>query len=189
MWSDPNFINLVYIYTALLVPIIPAFIFFYFLPSEANVSGPLRGLRIKLTGAFGGYFVLAILILYAPRPKAEQGEVWTVKGGFTDDTPLAKQGEILVTIVEPPLIEIPGDNTFKVLVPVTQNNGKPRFPTLIVDRQPTGKFAPAVIHLEQMPNFGQHFKLTYDKPEHEIKIEDHIQLKENSVTYNSKGSQ
>ena len=189
MWSDPNFINFVYIYTALLIPIIPAFIFFRFLPAEADVSGPLRGLRIKLTGAFGGYFVLAILILYAPRPKAEPAEVWTVRGVFTEDTPIPPRKEDILVSFEPSLLESPGDSTFIVSVPVTKSNGKPLFPTLKVDLQPTGKFAPAFIHLDQRSNFGQHFKLTYDEPQHEIKIEDHIQLKKNPGPYNPAGTQ
>ena len=55
--------NVDYVYTLLilLIPIIPAFILFRFLPGSANVQGPFRGLDIKLGGAFAGYIVAVIL--------------------------------------------------------------------------------------------------------------------------------
>jgi hypothetical protein len=54
-------VDYVYMLLILLIPIIPAFILFRFLPSSANVKGPLKGLDIKLGGAFGGYIVAVIL--------------------------------------------------------------------------------------------------------------------------------
>ena len=47
----------------LLVPLIPAFIIYKFLPSKTSVNGPFKGLNINLTGAFGGYFLLVIISL------------------------------------------------------------------------------------------------------------------------------
>ena len=44
----------------LLLPLIPAFLLYKFLPSRTSVSGPFKGLNLKLTGAFGGYFLLVI---------------------------------------------------------------------------------------------------------------------------------
>src|SRR4051812_38777411 len=46
----------------LLVPVIPAFIIYKFLPaSDTDVSGPYQGLSLKLKGAFAGYFLLVIV--------------------------------------------------------------------------------------------------------------------------------
>lgn len=45
----------------ILLPLVPAYILYRILPSGAEVDGPFQGLKIKLTGAFGGYFVLAML--------------------------------------------------------------------------------------------------------------------------------
>ena len=46
----------------LLIPIIPAFILYKFLPvSETDVSGPYSGLSLKLKGAFAGYFLLVLV--------------------------------------------------------------------------------------------------------------------------------
>ncbi len=49
----------------LLLPIIPAYILYKSLPSEAQVDGPFKGLNIKLTGAFGGYFLLVMISIAA----------------------------------------------------------------------------------------------------------------------------
>ena len=46
----------------LLIPIIPAYILYKFLPtSETDVSGPYQGLSLKLKGAFAGYFLLVMV--------------------------------------------------------------------------------------------------------------------------------
>lgn len=48
----------------LLVPLIPAFLIYKFLPaSDTDVSGPYTGLSLKLKGAFAGYFLLVIVAL------------------------------------------------------------------------------------------------------------------------------
>lgn len=46
----------------LILPIIPAYILYKFLPaSDTDVSGPYKGLNVKLKGAFAGYFLLVIV--------------------------------------------------------------------------------------------------------------------------------
>ncbi len=46
----------------LILPIIPAYILYKFLPeSDTDVSGPYKGLSIKLKGAFAGYFLLVLV--------------------------------------------------------------------------------------------------------------------------------
>jgi hypothetical protein len=46
----------------LLIPIIPAYILYKFLPaSETDVSGPYQDLSLKLKGAFAGYFLLVMV--------------------------------------------------------------------------------------------------------------------------------
>lgn len=192
MWSDPNFINLVYILTAMLLPIIPAYIVFKFLPTEANVGGPFHGLNLRLTGAFGGYFILVILILFAPRPKWEPEELWTVRGAFSDDTPISSSDELLVTVYPPPLhvFSSAKERVFETKIQVPRNNGTPVFPTLTVDREPAGQFEPAIIHLDtSWANYGQHYDLQRDEVRHEIDIKDKVSLKKNSNRYNPAGTQ
>lgn len=49
----------------LLVPLIPAYIIYKFLPvgkvEDTDVSGPVKGLNLKLKGAFAGYFLLVLV--------------------------------------------------------------------------------------------------------------------------------
>lgn len=49
----------------LLLPVIPAFIVYKFLPvgkpGDTDISGPYKGLSLKLKGAFAGYFLLVIV--------------------------------------------------------------------------------------------------------------------------------
>ncbi|XZF16605.1 hypothetical protein ACTHGU_10755 [Chitinophagaceae bacterium MMS25-I14] len=58
----------------LLMPLIPAFILYKFLPSRTTVSGPFKGLDLKLTGAFSGYFLLVLVSVgvFFPMLKNEQ---------------------------------------------------------------------------------------------------------------------
>ena len=67
-----------YVLTAvLLLPLIPAFLLYKFLPSKTNVSGPFKGLNLKLTGAFGGYFLLVLTAIgvFFPLLKNEQSKL------------------------------------------------------------------------------------------------------------------
>ena len=61
----------------LLLPLIPAFLLYKFLPSKTSVSGPFKGLNLKLTGAFGGYFLLVVTAIgvFFPLLKNEQAKV------------------------------------------------------------------------------------------------------------------
>lgn len=48
----------------LIIPIIPAYILYKFLPaSDTDVSGPFKGLTLKMKGAFAGYFLLVLIAL------------------------------------------------------------------------------------------------------------------------------
>jgi hypothetical protein len=93
----------------LLLPLIPAFLLYKFLPSKTSVSGPFKGLDIKLTGAFGGYFLLVLTAIgvFFPLLKNEQAKVieqqnekikqlensmsshqqWVMKGNIISTTP------------------------------------------------------------------------------------------------------
>lgn len=67
--------TLLYVLGAVLIlPLVPAVILYKFLPSRTNVSGPFKGLDLKLTGAFAGYFLLVLcsLAVFFPLLKNEQ---------------------------------------------------------------------------------------------------------------------
>ena len=67
--------------TVVLLPLVPAYILFKFLPSEAGADGPYSGLSLRLKGAFAAYFVvlLAVMSFFHTLPSNEV-ELWTIKG-------------------------------------------------------------------------------------------------------------
>ena len=87
--------DLIYIIAWFILPLIPAFILFKFLPSTGKVEskgkggGPLKGMGLKFGGAFAEYLVL-FLVSYNvmdERMKKKEDlkdskEVWTIKGGI-----------------------------------------------------------------------------------------------------------
>ncbi|WP_224549138.1 hypothetical protein [Mesorhizobium sp. CA16] len=71
--SFPPF--LVVLAAIILIPLVPAVIIYLLLPSDAHVSGPLKGFNIALTGAFAGYFALVLLasvITYEIKPDEKE---------------------------------------------------------------------------------------------------------------------
>jgi len=73
--------NVVALLLITLLPLIPAWVTFKLLPSKAAVSGPFKGLKINLGGAFAGYFLI-FLVLIGIRDSFEGPtyETWTVTG-------------------------------------------------------------------------------------------------------------
>lgn len=66
-----------------LLPIIPAYILYKFLPSKATVKGPFKGLTIQLKGAFGAYFIVLLFLggyFLTVSHQAQKYELWTVEG-------------------------------------------------------------------------------------------------------------
>ena len=106
-----------------LVPAIPAVIIFKLIPNnKVFVNGPFQGLKINLTGAFGGYFLLIIAsylmvnkMIFEKQPDVE---VWTLKGFVKDDRAIpldCKKHQASLTLYPEHKIEN-GDLTFPVLV-------------------------------------------------------------------------
>lgn len=75
---SPNVVALLII---ILVPIVPSYLLFRLLPEKAVVTGPFKGLRIDLSGAFGGYF-LVFLVLIGVRGSFQSTsyQEWVVTG-------------------------------------------------------------------------------------------------------------
>jgi len=79
--------TMLYLVLWFLLPLIPAFLLYRFLPNSGNVRGPLKGLTIKFTGAFAGYLVLFLLSMgfFSRLIQTSQiYEVWTVTGSVID---------------------------------------------------------------------------------------------------------
>src|SRR4029077_6269123 len=175
-------VNLFYQFIAILLPIVPAYVLFKFLPkSDAKVTGPFSGLKIKLGGAFAGYFLLLIVLMNSPRPKVD--EVWTVKGMIKNEpgAPIAKSEELIVSI-EPPFVAMQSDDSFQTKIPVSWQGGKRVFPALVIGRLPEANFAKVTIHLGGDYKFAQvskdykitDYKIVPHEAEHEIEINEQI---------------
>ena len=55
--------NIVIMLIIILVPIIPAYLLFKLLPATTVVKGPFKGLKIDLSGAFAGYFLIFLVLV------------------------------------------------------------------------------------------------------------------------------
>jgi hypothetical protein len=149
----PNTANLFWVFTAILLPIIPAYLLFKTLPSTSDVSGPFHGLQIKLSGAFAGYFVLVMVIFFWPREKPATitgtiYEVWTVKGQIQNDDGTTIP-QINLTLQPRGVEYLPQDGTFEMDILVRRGqSGEQKFPTLLVEREPPDAFSNFVMHLD-----------------------------------------
>lgn len=99
----------------ILLPLIPAFLLYKYLPSKTIAKGPFKGLNVHLTGAFAGYFLTFITagsmaqlwvnsgISDLEEELAGRPEEWSIQGRVWND-----QGETIGDLgranilVEPP---------------------------------------------------------------------------------------
>jgi len=178
MPTDQNTVNLIWIFTAILLPVVPALLLYKLLPSTADVSGPFHGMQIKLSGAFAGYFLLVLVILFWPRPKAAY-EVWTVKGQIQDQNGTVLPQDKVNLNIQPRSIDyIQDEGTFEMDILVKRGqSGQAKFPTLLVEWQPAQPFGNAPVHLDPSNQlFGKKYKLKIDDKLREITITEPIVL-------------
>lgn len=130
--------DLILITFTILLPLTPAYILYKALPAKTKVVGPFKGLNIQLSGAFGGYFLLVLVIIgfvsTRPRPRDPRYEVWKVTGKMKFDnswTDLQKENLQLSLIPGNQRIYANGD--FEMLVaPEVSEGGKLKFPKLLI---------------------------------------------------------
>jgi hypothetical protein len=84
---------LVILFSVVLLPLVPAILLFKLLPSDATAEGPWKGLKIKVGGAFAGYFIVALLLTgisyYYVSPPLTQTE-YRISGILRTDDPAAR---------------------------------------------------------------------------------------------------
>lgn len=123
-----------------LLPMIPAYVLFRFLPSEGRASGPLHGLKVKFGGAFAGYLVVFLALLWVRPAHANHYHSWNVSGtiDFQRDAsePLPDPSDTRVGVVPPQLqvhsLGVQGVFNFEIPV-IDDEGGRPVFPDLRFD--------------------------------------------------------
>lgn len=117
-------IDFVYMLLILLLPLIPAFLLFRFLPngSSADVQGPFQGLTVKLSGAFAGYFVTVLLSWLVATSLLEPtwSDNWNVVAQIAfDGTPANHPSPTqAMVLVKPPIADIAPSGSFQMIVPI-----------------------------------------------------------------------
>src|SRR5271165_1443977 len=121
--------DLLYLACMILLPIVPAFLLFKALGSTGDVSGPLMGLKIKLGGAFAGYFAVLVLLFVMYHVWHPTYAMWKVHGTVTDDqgAPLEPLDEKNVTL-SPASLNLFPDGSFDM----TFSTASGDWPTLVV---------------------------------------------------------
>jgi hypothetical protein len=108
------------------LPLVPAYILFKFLPSEAAADGPYSGLSLRLKGAFAAYFVvlLAVMSFFHTLPSNEV-ELWTIKGKVAA-LGVDNVSDLRISIVPDQSQQKTPDLAFKIRVMVPRNaQGQP----------------------------------------------------------------
>lgn len=135
--GDQNYFLLLMVITILL-PIIPSFIFFKYLPSDASMQGPFKGMKTKLGGAFAGYFVVFLVMAgliqsQCKKPTSSYApyEVWHIIGQA-----ILTNGESLIPsdiAINPPNVSVSKGGTFYLEVPIIRKDGNVlNFPTISI---------------------------------------------------------
>ncbi len=78
-------IDLVFMISTILVPIVPAYLLFKLLDSKGTADGKVLGFNVKLGGAFAGYFAVVLLIYLMYNVWHPTYAVYTVHGSLSGD--------------------------------------------------------------------------------------------------------
>ena len=90
-----------------LLPLVPAYILFKFLPSKGQFSGPFQKFSVKFGGAFAGYLFVFLAVIISIRPKdVNHYHTWTVMGRLRlegADVEAPNLHDVIVRVVPPHL--------------------------------------------------------------------------------------
>jgi len=173
----------VYMLLILLLPLLPAFILFWFLPSSADVQGPLKGLKVKLGGAFGGYIVGVLLSWQVASSLLEPtwSDNWNVVAHVKFDGTSTSRPNLseAVVLVHPPIPDIDPGGLLQIKVPIPRIHigaidiqrlivAYDGYETVTVPLDPDGK---------HIGTYGdQDYHVTFDARSHQIVIQQPIVL-------------
>jgi hypothetical protein len=180
--------ELLLVMVGVLLPIVPSYILYKALPSTGRAEGPFKGLKIKLSGAFAGYFLLVLLVFgFFVRPHPAKYEVWEVTGTLAPDQPESPLDGRLILSLSPPNPCLLSDGRFVFqIVKQPGPDGELRFPILAIEHP---DYQPVSIDLNRDRGaYGQPIQgidkssiaksICFDKP---------VPLKRKSTVYNPTG--
>lgn len=169
--------DLAFMLLILLVPIVPAFVLFKFLPNTADLSGPLKGLNVKISGAFAGYVVGVLLSWQITTSLLEPvwADNWTIHGHVLfDDAPSSHHSPSeVVVITRPPLADIdPNTGELEMTVPIARSHNG------VVDVERVvftfNGYEPITVPLDldqkHLSTYGPNYQVTFDAKRHQIQI-------------------
>jgi hypothetical protein len=118
----------------ILVPVVPSYLLFRLLPEKAVVTGPFKGLRIDLSGAFAGYFLI-FLVLIGVRGSFQSTtyQEWVVTGQIVlPDDPASIYIDPRYVTLSVPSMRSDWDGNFTMDF-VTTSDGQFDFPHLYIN--------------------------------------------------------
>jgi hypothetical protein len=162
-----------------LLPVIPAYILYKALPSGTKVNGPFKGLNIQLTGAFGGYFIVALLtgsFITSYTYLKPKYELWTVEGKIQLKEGGFDPEDTIITIKPPDQFLSPKSGRFVIdKVPLGKELGTKK-PSLIIQKE---GYKLSEVTLEKEPPIFEgipKYKIMYNEKDRNISINSPIIL-------------
>lgn len=177
------------------IPLLPAVVIYALLPSSTSVSGPFKGLSIRLQGTFAGYFLLVLVLtgLLAERRISEHNEfvtgprfeMWHLRGEVkfppSIDASAMRDLQVLLQPVGRP-IGLPTEEkrlSFEVNLPVSIEGTDPDeydipFVKVVLDHPYTHAVN---IELDHTSEFAEYDR-TVKRDNHEIQVNEIIDLAE-----------
>jgi len=182
---------LVWLIVTILVPIVPALILFWALPSAGEAEGTFQGMRLKFGGAFAGYFGIFVLLLFYGKAPAPQWEAWEVRGEVKfDNSSDAPALNSIQVFLEPAPILVNPDGSFDADILVKPGpGGTPVFPYLRVDGPPAPPGQPPPYGSETIdlsgakPQIGEVYDVRPDSGKRLIDIQGPIVLQRLTSAY------
>ena len=196
MNSNTDWSPLISIGFVVLVPLIPAVILYYLFEQKTVVTGPFKGLRLDLSGAFAGYFLVLIVcssLLFGPVERSRNykdqiakltaqlnelsdvGTAWTVRGKIAlQGNENVQTAGVGIAILPPP--QIFRDGLFEVRV-LKDKSGGPvaRLPSLEISKL---GYLTETVHLENLgAKLGKQYDKNIDERNRLITIDEVIELR------------
>lgn len=175
-------LHLAYVAGVILIPVVPAYLLYKYLPpGQTEVGGPFKGLDIKLSGAFAGYFLVLLIassllvFLIKTTPVAcPPYEVYTVSGKIDLRKSNLKSDSLALSLM-PAERTVLSNGTFMFDIPVKPGQGgQLDFPILLISSKTEEDVENKTIPLK--PGSDPEYDLVYDHAAKTITIKPTLYL-------------